>query len=411
MAISHDADHQRPQTNGVGSTNGVHGHSTQEPKTPNAWSVPGPAEFDFRSDVVTTPTANMLAAIAETTLLDDVFLEDPTTTSLESRLAELTGHEAGLLVLSGTMGNQLSIRTHLNQPPHSLLADNRSHIMGWEAGGIASLSSAFAIPVCPENGHHLTLSDVRAHTITSKDIHACPTRLICLENTLAGTILPLSVCQEIRQWAQEQDPPIALHLDGARLWEAVVAGAGSLKDYASCFDSISLCFSKGLGAPIGSLIVGNKKWIGKARHIRKAIGGGMRQTGVITAAARVGVEETFLGGKLKESHMRAKLIASMWEAKGGKLQQPCETNMVWLDLESAGYDKMKFVEAAVKEGVRIMGGRLVVHYQISEEAIQRLGKIMDRILCGEKGLNDSRGTKVARVIEEQAERVVAPILE
>ncbi|KAI4240456.1 MAG: hypothetical protein LQ352_007633, partial [Teloschistes flavicans] len=237
----------------------------------------------------------MLASIQSCTLLDDVFAEDPTTQSLESHIASLTGHPAALLVLSGTMGNQLSIRTHLTQPPHSVLADSRSHIYQWEAGGIASLSGAFPIQVVPANGHHLTLQDVQKHAVLDDNIHHCPTTLISLENTLNGTILPLSDCQDISQWARAQSPPITMHLDGARIWEAVAAGAGSLEDYCKCFDSVSLCFSKGLGAPIGSIIVGSPRFIARARHIRKALGGGLRQSGVIAAPARVAVDETFLG--------------------------------------------------------------------------------------------------------------------
>ncbi|KAL9008268.1 MAG: hypothetical protein Q9173_006590, partial [Seirophora scorigena] len=303
----HHTDHS--QHNGI---NGLHTHSER-----NAWSSPGPAAFDFRSmlpsssqdptsadetnhagDVVTTPTPSMLRAIANCTLLDDVFAEDPTTTSLESHIASLTNHPAALLVLSGTMGNQLCIRTHLLQPPHSLLADARSHIYEWEAGGIASLSGAFPISVRPSNAHHLTLPDIVQHAVLpaaanpTLNIHRAPTRLIVLENTLDGSILPLAVARAIAAWARAQSPPIATHCDGARLWEAVAAGAGSLHEYAACFDSLSLCFSKGLGAPVGSVIVGSEAFIARARHVRKALGGGVRQAGVIAAPARVAVDET-----------------------------------------------------------------------------------------------------------------------
>ncbi|KAL8711521.1 MAG: hypothetical protein Q9225_007106, partial [Loekoesia sp. 1 TL-2023] len=228
----------------------------------------------------------MLKAIENCTLLDDVFAEDPTTQSLESHIAHLTGHDSALLVLSGTMGNQLSIRTHLTQPPHSILADSRSHIYEWEAGGIASLSGAFPILVEPKNGHHLTLSDVQARAILHDNVHLAPTTLLSLENTLNGSILPLSDAKSISHWARSQSPPLKLHLDGARLWEAVAAGAGSLRDYCACFDSVSLCFSKGLGAPIGSIIVGSEPFIARARHVRKSLGGGLRQAGVIAAPAR-----------------------------------------------------------------------------------------------------------------------------
>ncbi|KAL8689706.1 MAG: hypothetical protein Q9218_004687, partial [Villophora microphyllina] len=275
--------------------NGANGTHASSSGVPNSWSSPGTAAFDFRSDVVTTPTPSMLVSIQSCTLLDDVFAEDPTTQSLESHIAALTGHPAALLVLSGTMGNQLSIRTHLTQPPHSVLADYRSHIYQWEAGGIASLSGAFPIQVIPSNGHHITLDDVKKHAVLDDNVHHCPTTLISLENTLNGTILPLSNCQEISHWARAQNPPLKMHLDGARLWEAVAAGAGTLKDYCACFDSISLCFSKGLGAPIGSIIVGSPPFVARARHIRKSLGGGLRQSGVIAAPARVAVDETFLG--------------------------------------------------------------------------------------------------------------------
>ncbi|MDI1491320.1 MAG: hypothetical protein OHK93_002529 [Ramalina farinacea] len=346
----------------------------------------------------------MLAAIANTTLLDDVFREDTTTNDLESWIADLTGHEAALLVMSGTMGNQLSIRTHLGGPPHSIVADVRSHIMGWEAGGLASLSGALAIPIPPSNDHHLTLPDIRTHTILSRDIHACPTRLISLENTLAGTILPLSSARDISAWARAQEPPIPCHLDGARLWEAVAANAGTLRDYCACFDSVSLCFSKGLGAPVGSMIVGSRGFIERARHLRKMLGGGTRQAGIITAPARVAVEETFLGGELARSHARAREIAGMWTGKGGVLERECETNMVWLDLGRAGVSRERFVEEGVKAGVKVMGGRLVVHYQIGEEGVRRLGRVMDAVL-GAGGVKVEGGSKEAKVIEKEAERI------
>ena len=284
-----------------------------------------------------------------------------------------------------------------------------------EAGGLASWSGALALPVHPRNDHHLTLADVKKHAVTSNDVHACPTRLICLENTLGGTILPLQSCQEISRWARSQDPPILLHLDGARLWEAVVAGAGSLEDYTECFDSVSLCFSKGLGAPIGSMIVGKQAFIERARHVRKAMGGGLRQAGVITAAARVAVEETFLGGQLERSQERARQVARMWEAKGGSLAKPCETNMVWLDLrgddqEDNGERVKFFVEAAVKEGVRVIGGRLVVHYQISEEGVTRLGRAMNSFLKDREAIIDGAG-RTSEVLEKKAEEVMAPAVE
>lgn len=352
---------------------------------PNNWSNPGPAAFDFRSDTITTPTASMLSAITSTTLLDDVFQEDPTTNELDAFMADLTGKEAALFVMSGTMGNQVALRTHLQGPPHAILADHRSHIIRYEAGGVASLSQAMVQPVIPKNGKFITLEEVKEHAVLSDDQHACPTKVISLENTLNGMVMPLDECRRISEWARQND--IIMHLDGARLWNAVASGAGALKEYADCFDSMSLCYSKGLGAPIGSIIVGTKTFIKRARWIRKSIGGGIRMAGVLSSAARVSVEETFLGGKLAKSHENAVRIAKMWESYGGKLDNPTETNMVWLDLNGSGVPLERFKDVAGKEGLRVLGGRLVVHYQISDEAIERLERVMKTLLKDGKGEN------------------------
>jgi threonine aldolase len=330
----------------------------------------------------------MLAAIQNTTLLDDVFMEDPTTLSLESHLAKITHHPAALFVLSGTMGNQLALRSHLTQPPYAVLCDYRAHILEWEAGGVASLCGALVKGVVPQNGVYLTLEDIKKHIVLSDDVHACPTRVIALENTLGGTIMPLSEVRRISAFAKEHG--VKLHLDGARIWEAVVAGAGSLPEYTSCFDSVSLCFSKGLGAPVGSILVGSEAFTKHARWVRKSIGGGLRQPGVVTAAARVAVDETFgtgpngEGGLLKRSHEVAKKIAGIWEEMGGKLDKPTETNMVWFDLEEAGIRAEDFVELGRQHGLRFLGARLVVHYQISDEAVQKLTDVMRAVMKGKK---------------------------
>lgn len=333
---------------------------------------------------MTRPTASMLAAIENTTLLDDVFAEDPTTMSLESYLAERTSHEAGLFVLSGTMGNQIAVRSHLTQPPHSVLCDYRSHVLEWEAGGVATLSGALVKGVVPSNGSYLTLDDVEKNVVLGDEIHSCPTKVISLENTLFGMVMPLEEVRRISAFARKHD--IKMHLDGARIWEAVVAGAGSLPDFAKEFDSASLCFSKGLGAPIGSILVGSEEFVKRSRWVRKSIGGGLRQAGVVTAAARVAVDETFgkgpngEGGLLRPSHDRAKSIAKIWTDLGGKLQHPTETNMVWLDLEDAGVPSGKFAELGKAKGLRFLEGRLVVHYQVSDEAVSRLEELMKEIL-------------------------------
>jgi threonine aldolase len=348
----------------------------------NAWASPGPAEFDFRSDVVTTPTISMLAAIQATTLLDDVFEEDKTTKDLECLVADLTGKEAALLVLSGTMGNQVSLRAHLGGPPQSIVCDHRAHVVLYEAGGSASLCGALIKAVVPANKHHLTLEDVQANASIIDDVHYCPTRVVCLENTLNGTIMPLDECRRISAWARQHG--LLVHLDGARLWEAVAAGGGSLKDYCSCFDSVSLCFSKGLGAPIGSIVVGCKAFIQKARWARKMLGGGTRQAGVISAPARVSVEETFLGGKLAAAHDKARDLGRYWQELGGTLAEPVETNMLWINLESISVKYDDVARIATGHGIRAFGDRFVVHYQVSDEAISRLKSCMKALINHEK---------------------------
>ncbi|KAK3329057.1 pyridoxal phosphate-dependent transferase [Apodospora peruviana] len=338
-------------------------------KKHNAWvGSAGAAGYDLRSDTMTTPTASMLAAIQSCSLLDDVFAEDPTTIDLESHCAALAGKEAGLFVLSGTMGNQLALRSLLTQPPHGVVCDYRSHIVKYEAGGVSALTGAMVKPVVPKNGIHLTLEDVKDNVYLDDDVHTCPTRAISLENTLNGMIMPLDEVRRISEFAREHG--IKLHCDGARLWEVVASGAGSLTDFAACFDTVSLCFSKGLGAPIGSVLVGDKNVIKHARWVRKSIGGGLRQSGVVTAAARVAVDETFgkgpngEGGLLRETHVLAKEVAKIWTDLGGKLFHPVHTNMVWLDLDDAQCSAARIDELGKELGLKLMGNRMIIHYQI-----------------------------------------------
>jgi threonine aldolase len=198
-------------------------------------------------DTITTPTASMLLAIQNTTLFDDGYGEDITISPLEVPLATLFNHEAGVFVLSQTMGNQLAIRSHLTKPPYSVLCDRRAHILYLEAGGMAMLSGAIITGVVPANGGYLTLEDIETRAVISDNCHSCPTKVISLESTLRGIITPLSEVRRISQFARRHG--IKMHLDGARLWEAFVAGAGSMSEYGSCFDSLTMCFSKGLGAP------------------------------------------------------------------------------------------------------------------------------------------------------------------
>lgn len=333
--------------------------------------------LDFRSDTVTTPTASMLQAMTSSAIGDDVYNEDETTTDLERHVAEMFGHEAALFVPSGTAGNQIALRVHLTQPPHSVLCHARSHINQYEAGGVATLSQAMVQPILPRNTPNLTLEDVQREVILGSDIHSAPTRVIALENTYGGTIMPLKEVQRISDFARSNN--IRIHCDGARLWNAVAAGAGSFREYGAAFDSISLCFSKGIGAPVGSILVGPKSFIERARWVRKSIGGGMRQTGVIAGAARAALDEVF--PKLATTHEIARDIEKHLHSLGLKTVLPVDTNMIFIDLEDAGLSNDWLVEEATSVGVRLgYGGRIVVHHQISAEAVQKLKDILSRVM-------------------------------
>lgn len=246
---------------------------------------------------------------------------------------------------------------------------------------VSSLTGASVKAVAPKNGVYLTLEDIKANIYLDDDVHTCPTRVISLENTLNGMIMPLEETRRISAFAREHN--VKMHCDGARLWEVAASGAGSLVEFASCFDTVTLCFSKGLGAPIGSILLGSKEVIKHARWVRKSIGGGLRQSGVVTAAARVAVDETFgkgpngEGGLLKNTHTLAQQVAKMWTDFGGKLVHPVHTNMIWVDLEDAQCPDARFEELGKEAGLKLMGGRLITHYQIYERRDDVVPKLAD----------------------------------
>ncbi|KAG0639970.1 pyridoxal phosphate-dependent transferase [Tuber brumale] len=359
--------------------------------TTSAWDR-SPAEFDFRSDTLTTPTRSMLAALESINLGDDVYSECTTTQSLESRIASLLGKPSALFVLSGTMGNQLALRALLVQPPHSILLDSRSHVQLYEAGGVAGLSQAVTVPVAPSNRKYLTLEDVHKHVILTSNIHFAPTRVISLENTINGVVMPAEEVRRIGEWARGEG--IKVHLDGARLWNACSLSEPSaelLGEYAKHVDSVSVCFSKSLGAPVGSCIAGDERTIANARHMRKAIGGGIRQAGVLTAMARVGVEEVFFGGKLCQANAFAKVLAEKWTALGGGFRVPVDTNILLLNLEGRGIDDGIWKEAIEESGVKFSRDRIVCHYQNSSAAVEKAKKVME-IAC--KAADERRASRL-----------------
>ncbi len=341
------------------------------------------AVIDFRSDTITQPTREMRRVMAEAPVGDDVFGDDPTVNLLQEKMAELTGKEAALFVPSGTMGNQVSINAH-TVPGQEVIVEADAHIFYYECGAPGMLSGVQLRPLPGKQGV-LTAEQIEA-AIRPEDVHQPPTALICLENThnrAGGTIYPLEEIQKIARLARKRG--IRLHLDGARLWNASVATGISLKEYCQYFDSVSLCFSKGLGAPIGSIVVGNKEFIERAHYYRKAYGGGMRQVGIIAAGALYAVEHHF--ERLAEDHRHAREIANaIAELPGiGLNLQTVQTNIIIFHFDHPVITPQTLVEQLKDRGILIisMGGnklRIVTHLHITDEDVAYTTRAFREIL-------------------------------
>ncbi|KAG9304285.1 hypothetical protein G9A89_019847 [Geosiphon pyriformis] len=340
-----------------------------------------PVFFDLRSDTETRPTDEMFDVMRAASRGDDVYGEDESTNDLEAYMAELTGHEAALFAVSSTMTNQLAIRAYLAQPPNSVLLDASSHIYNWEAGGIASHSQALVIPVEAKNKEHLTAVEIESRMILSEDFHCAPTRLICLENTLDGIIFPLSEIEAISKLARKNK--IKLHLDGARLWNASAETGIELKEYGQNFDSITLCLSKGIGAPIGSVLVGKAKFISMVRHLRKMFGGGWRQSGSLAAVGNFAIRHTY-PNLIKETHVFARKLAAGLQKHGIKITRPVHTNMVFIDTTPMNISIEELRTRLEEQNILISSDtefttRIVLHYQITEEAIDKFLDVVANI--------------------------------
>lgn len=289
--------------------------------------------IDLRSDTVTKPTREMRAVIAAAEVGDDVFDEDPTVHRLQDRVAQLLGKEAALFVPSGTMANQICIRVH-TRPGDEMICETTSHVHVWEAGAPAALSGVTTRTVDGDYGV-LDLTQLQG-LIRPASAHYTRTRLITLENTHnrgGGRVFPLDKIRAIAGWARTNN--LAMHLDGARIWNASIATGISLADWCKSFDSVAVCFSKGLGAPIGSAVVGSKDFIVQARRARKLYGGHMRQVGVIASAALYALENHL--PRLADDHRNAKVIAqAVADSPGLRLDPPyVETNLVWFEVDPA----------------------------------------------------------------------------
>ncbi|KAL0950878.1 hypothetical protein HGRIS_007637 [Hohenbuehelia grisea] len=320
----------------------------------------------FISDTITVPTIEMYAYAVQSTLGDDVYFE-PSTAAFEAHVAKILGKEAAVFVPSGSASNQIALRSHLLQPPHSVLCDHRSHIIKYEAGGAAYHSQAATIPVVPANGHHLTISDVKEHVIITSDVHFAPTKVIALENTLNGTIIPQEDIIAISEYARSED--IKMHLDGARLWHVAAETGIPLKELCAPFDSVSVCFSKGLGAPIGSCLAGSKDLITRARKFRKLFGGAMRQTGILAASAAYALTYNF--PLLPKVHALAKKLENGLEEIGARILSRAETCMIFYDPSPLGLDYEEIGQrgSELPKPLVLSGSRLVLHIQTSEEAV------------------------------------------
>lgn len=339
--------------------------------------------IDLRSDTVTRPSAPMRAAMAAAEVGDDVYGEDPSVNRLQQRVAELVGKEAGIFVPSGTMSNQIAIKCH-TQPGDEIICEQDCHIYNYEASGPAVNSLVMPRPIKGVRGV-MNLEDVR-HAIRPDNIHAGRTALITVENThnrAGGKIYPLEEIKKLHELARERG--IALHLDGARLWNAIVETGVTALEWARYFDSVSLCFSKGLGAPVGSVLCGSSEFIKKALRWRKIFGGGMRQAGVLAAACLYALDHNI--ERLKEDHQNARYLAQGLQSLDG-LEihlDHVETNMVMVYVRTPKFTPTTLSRRLAEEGVLINAVdherlRAVTHLDVNQSQIEEAVAIFKRIL-------------------------------
>ena len=333
--------------------------------------------IDLRSDTVTKPTAAMRAAMAEAEVGDDVYGEDPTVNRLEQRAAEVFGREAAIFVPTGTMGNQIAIRLH-TQHGQEVICEARSHVLDWEMAMVAAFSGCVPRTVVGDRGV-MTWEQI-AKAIAPKIYYRAPTGLVTIENShnmAGGTVTPLAVLREI--WAGARDAGLPTHLDGARVFNAAAALGVGVAELTSGFDTVMFCLSKGLGAPVGSMLVGSRETIARARVFRKALGGGMRQAGVLAAAGLIALEE--MPKRLGEDHANARMMAEAVAACEGVWcdLESVQTNIVFFTLLAGG--AAEFVARMKAAGVlcSAIGQdqiRLVTHYDVGREDCETAAELL-----------------------------------
>ncbi len=336
--------------------------------------------IDFRSDTFTKPTPGMLEKMCSADVGDDVFNEDPTVNKLQAMLAEKFGMEAGLFCASGTMSNQIAIKCH-TQPGDEVICDKLSHVYIYEGGGIAFNSGCQVKPLEGNLGR-INAAQV-AEAINPDDIHKAKTQLVSLENTAnrgGGSCYEMSDIQEIKEVCLENN--LSLHLDGARLFNALVAKDEDPKEYGHIFDSISICLSKGLGTPVGSVLLGKKGYIEKARRVRKVFGGGMRQAGYLAAAGIYALENNI--DRLALDHRHAQqIVAALKEKEFTGSMFPVQTNIIIFEVKGK-YTAKSLAEKFKENDILVMAIsptqiRIVLHLGVTEEMVLKTIAVIENL--------------------------------
>jgi threonine aldolase len=342
--------------------------------------------IDLRSDTVTQPTPEMRMAMAEAMVGDDVFGDDPTVNQLQAMAAARMGKEAGLFVTSGTMGNLAALLAHCQRGDEAIVG-SQSHIFLFEGGGISALGGVHSCQIHEQPDGSLALEDVDAALRDSNDDHQPRTRLIAIENThnhCGGTFQPAEYIRELADFAHERE--LVVHMDGARIFNAAVAQGVDVKTLTAPVDSVTFCLSKGLCAPVGSVLCGSSEFIGRARRIRKQLGGGMRQAGIIAAAGIVALDSMI--ERLADDHMRAKRLAAGLRTVPGLVVDEPPTNMVFFDLADSVTLSIADVETGMKKrGVLVEGSgkrrfRFVTHYWIDDAGVEKAVAAMREVIAG-----------------------------
>jgi len=326
--------------------------------------------IDLRSDTVTLPTDKMRKVMANAAVGDAVYGDDPTTNELEALAAKMVGMEAALFVPSGTFGNQVCVLTHTTRGQEIILGAS-SHIKWHEVGGIALISGVLAHTIQEDEKGMMPIDEI-CNSIRSIDIHHPDTSLICLENAHGnGSVLPLSYMAEVHKIAKENNIPI--HLDGARLFNAATFLGVDASEICQYVDTVQFCLSKGLAAPIGSIIAGSKEFIAKAKRNRKMLGGGLRQSGIICAAGIIALED--MTKRLYIDHQNADYFrAQLGELKGFEILDGKDINLVFYKLDSKVYDHDKLVSELKEKNILVNGdeygtGRFVTHHGVTKDDI------------------------------------------